>query len=212
MRSILSAAEPGAVAPTQMIWLPGAYHSAQDFLNEGFADAVRNRQVPLDLTFVDLEMQHLDDRETLERLRREIVLPALKSGVSVWLGGISLGGLIALHYASSYSDEFVGLCLLAPYLGNRMLTREIAAAPGLLAWEPKELAEADEERRIWRYIKRRPDSRLMYLGFGQDDRFSAAHRLLAGALPPDSVDVVAGGHEWRTWTKLWENFLDSHFN
>ncbi|HEY0802828.1 MAG TPA: alpha/beta hydrolase-fold protein [Steroidobacteraceae bacterium] len=211
MRSIRSAAEPGAVAPTQMIWIPGAYHCAQDFLNEGFADAVRNRQIPLDLTFVDLEMRHLDDRETLERLRREIVLPAFESGAAIWLGGISLGGLMALDYASSYPEEFVGLCLLAPYLGNRMLTREIAAAPGLLAWEPKELAEADEERRIWRYVKRRPDSRLMYLGFGQDDRFSAAHRLLAGALPPDSVDVVAGGHEWRTWTKLWENFLDSRF-
>jgi pimeloyl-ACP methyl ester carboxylesterase len=211
MRRILSAAEPGAVAPTQMIWLPGAYHSAQDFVNEGFPDAVRNRRIPLDLTFVDLEMQHLDDRETLERLRCEIVLPAFESGASVWLGGISLGGLVALDYASSYSDEFAGLCLLAPYLGNRMLTREIAAAPGLLAWEPKELAEADAERRIWRYIKRRPDSRVLYLGFGQDDRFSAAHRLLAGALPADSVDVVAGGHEWRTWTTLWENFLDSRF-
>jgi pimeloyl-ACP methyl ester carboxylesterase len=211
MRSILSAAESGAVAATQMIWLPGAYHSAQDFLNEGFPDAVRNRQIPLDLTFVDLEMQHLDDRETLERLRREIVLPAFESGASVWLCGISLGGLMALDYASSYPDEFAGLCLLAPYLGNRMITREIAAAPGLLAWEPHELAEADAERRIWRYIKRRPASRLLYLGFGQDDRFSAAHRLLAGALPADSVDVVAGGHEWRTWTKLWENFLDSRF-
>jgi pimeloyl-ACP methyl ester carboxylesterase len=211
MRSILSAAVPGSVAPTQMIWLPGAYHSAQDFVNEGFSDAVRNRQIPLDLTFVDLEMRHLDDRETLERLRCEIVLPAFESGASVWLGGISLGGLIALDYAGSYPDEFVGLCLLAPYLGNRMLTREIAAAPGLLAWEPKGLAEADDERRIWRYIKRRPESRLLYLGFGQDDRFSAAHRLLAGALPADSVDVVAGGHEWRTWITLWENFLDSRF-
>jgi pimeloyl-ACP methyl ester carboxylesterase len=211
MRSILSAAEPGAVAPTQMIWLPGAYHAAQDFLNEGFPDAVRNRKIPLDLTFVDLEMQHLDDRATLERLRRDIVLPALEAATSVWLGGISLGGLLALDYASSYPDEFTGLCLLAPYLGNRMLTREIAAAPGLLAWDPKELAEADEERRIWRYIKRRPGWRSLYLGFGQDDRFSAAHRLLAAVLPADSVDVVAGGHEWRTWTKLWENFLDSRF-
>jgi hypothetical protein len=34
---------------------------------------------------------------------------------------------------------------------------------------------------------------------------------LAAALPAGSVDVVAGGHEWRTWNLLWENFLDSHF-
>jgi pimeloyl-ACP methyl ester carboxylesterase len=211
MRSTLKLAEPGSAAPTQMVWLPGAYHSAQDFLDAGFDQAVRKRRLPLDLRFVDLEMQHLDDREPLERLRHEIVLPALKSGVSVWLAGISLGGLGALDYASSYPDEFDGLCLLAPYLGNRMLLNEIAAASGLAGWEPGELAQADAERRIWRYLKLRVDSRPLYLGYGQDDRFSAAHGLLAKRLPADAVDVIGGGHEWRTWIKLWENFLDSRF-
>jgi pimeloyl-ACP methyl ester carboxylesterase len=211
MRSTLKLAEPGSAASTQMVWLPGAYHSAQDFLDAGFDQAVRKRRLPLDLRFVDLEMQHLDDREPLERLRHEIVLPALKSGVSVWLAGISLGGLGALDYASSYPDEFDGLCLLAPYLGNRMLLNEIAAASGLAGWEPGELAQADAERRIWRYLKLRVDSRPLYLGYGQDDRFSAAHGLLAKRLPADAVDVIGGGHEWRTWIKLWENFLDSRF-
>jgi pimeloyl-ACP methyl ester carboxylesterase len=212
MRSILKPAEPGSVAPTQMVWLPGAYHSAQDFLDEGFPQAVLERQIPLDLKFVDLEMQHLDDREPLSRLRAEIVLPAIGSGVSIWLGGISLGGSIALEYVSSYPEDFDGLCLLAPYLGNRMLLSEISAASGLAAWEPGELAEQDAERRIWRYLKVRVDSRPLYLGYGQDDRFSAAHRLLAERLPAHAVDVIGGGHEWRTWTKLWENFLDSRFS
>jgi len=211
MRSILKLAAPGSVAATQMVWFPGAYHSAQDFLDAGFAEAVLKRQLPLDLRFVDLEMQHLDDREPLDRLRREIVLPALGSGVSIWLAGISLGGLVALDYASCYPDEFDGLCLLAPYLGNRMLLAEIAAAQGLAGWEPGELAQADAERRIWRYLKVRIDPRPLYLGYGQDDRFSAAHGLLAQELPADAVDVVGGGHEWRTWIKLWENFLDSRF-
>jgi pimeloyl-ACP methyl ester carboxylesterase len=211
MRSILKAAAPGSVAPAQMVWLPGAYHSAQDFLDTGFAEAVLKRQIPLDLRFVDLEMQHVDDREPLERLRNEIVLPALGSGVSVWLAGISLGGFAALDYASSYPDEAEGLCLLAPYLGNRMLLKEIAAASGLTGWEPGELAQADAERRIWRYLKVRTDSRPLYLGYGQDDRFSAAHGLLATRLPPNAVDVIGGGHDWRTWIKLWENFLDSRF-
>jgi pimeloyl-ACP methyl ester carboxylesterase len=211
MRSILKLAEPGSMAPTQMVWLPGAYHSAQDFLDAGFAEAVLKRQIRLDLRFVDLEMQHLDDREPLERLREEIVLPALKSGVSVWLAGISLGGSAALDYASSYPDEFDGLCLLAPYLGNRMLLNEIAAASGLAGWEPGALAQADAERRIWRYLKLRVDSRPLYLGYGQDDRFSAAYGLLAKRLPAGAVDVIGGGHEWRTWIKLWENFLDARF-
>jgi pimeloyl-ACP methyl ester carboxylesterase len=194
-----------------MVWLPGAYHSAQDFLTAGFADAVRTRRIALDLVLVDLELAHVGDRSALQRLRSDLVLPARAAGVSIWLGGISLGGLVALNYAAAYPDELDGLCLLAPYLGNRMLTAEIAEARGLAAWQPGELAETDEERRIWRYIKSRAHSRPLYLGFGQADRFAAAHELLAAALPPDSVDVIAGGHEWSTWSRLWENFLDSRF-
>ena len=212
MRSIFRAAKPGVVAPTRMIWLPGAYHGARDFLDAGFAEAVHLRQLPLDLCFVDLELQCLGDDAVLQRLRRDVVLPARNPGVSVWLAGISLGGMIALDYAAAHPGELGQLCLLAPYLGNRMLLSEIAAAPGLAAWVPGELAEAVAERRIWRYIKTRgAGSPPLYLGFGHHDRFAAAHELLAAALPRDSVDVIAGGHDWRTWTSLWENFLDSRF-
>jgi pimeloyl-ACP methyl ester carboxylesterase len=196
----------------RMVWLPGAYHSARDFLAAGFPGAARARRANLDLEFVDLELEHLGDRVPLQRLRSDIVLPARAAGVEIWLAGISSGGLFALNYAASHPDEIDGLCLFAPYLGNRMLTGEIAGAQGLASWQPGELAQDDEERRIWRYIKtRRADSRPLYLGFGRDDRFSPAHRLLAATLPADSVDVIAGGHEWPTWSRLWENFLDSRF-
>ena len=210
MHSIFCAAIEGSRAPTHMIWLPGAYHGAQDFVSEGFARAAAQRRIRVDLQFVDLHMQHLDDRGAFARLRTEIVLPARDKGAAVWLAGISLGGLVALDYASSYLGELDGLCLLAPYLGNRMLIKEIAAASGLGAWEPGELAEADAERRIWRYIKTRSDAAKLFLGYGRDDRFSAAHDLLAAALPSGSVHVVAGGHEWGAWLLLWEYFLDSH--
>jgi pimeloyl-ACP methyl ester carboxylesterase len=196
-----------------MVWLPGAYHGAQDFLTAGFARAVRARQAPLDLIFVDLELEHVGDRSMLQRLRSDIVLPARAAGVSIWLGGISLGGLFALEYAASHPGELQGLCLLAPYLGNRILIREIARAPGLAAWQPGELAETDEERRIWRYIKNRSaGSPPLYLGFGREDRFSAAHELLAATLPPGFVDVIPGGHDWPTWSSLWEKFLDSRYS
>jgi pimeloyl-ACP methyl ester carboxylesterase len=213
VRSIACPAQPGVTAPVQMIWLPGAYHSAQDFLDAGFAQAVLVRNIPLDLIFVDLVLLHLADRSALERLQSEVVRPARARGISVWLGGVSLGGMMALEIAAAYAGEIDRLCLLAPYLGNRMLTAEIAAAPGIRNWEPGELAQADDERRIWRYIKAHgADSRpILYLGFGQDDRFAAAQTLLADALPADSVNVVKGGHDWRTWTMLWENFLDSRF-
>jgi pimeloyl-ACP methyl ester carboxylesterase len=212
MHSIFRAAAPGVLAPTRIVCLPGAYHTAQDFLNAGFADAVLSRRLPVDLSFVDLELRYLGDDAAVHGLRAELVLPARKMGVSVWLAGVSLGGLIALDYAAAFGGEIDGLCLLAPYLGNRMLTAEIAAAPGLDSWKPGDLADADAERRIWRYVKTRAaGAPPLYLGFGLDDRFSAAHQLLAAALPPAAVRVVAGGHEWRTWSRLWEIFLESRF-
>jgi pimeloyl-ACP methyl ester carboxylesterase len=211
VRSLFCAAKSGVAAPTLMIWLPGAYHSSEDFLDAGFATAVSQRRISLDLRFVDLELQHLGDRSPLARLRSEVMLPGRASGARVWLGGISLGGLFALDCAATYPGEFDGLCLLAPYLGNRLLTGEIAAAGGLAAWEPGELAEADQERRIWRYLKTDAKSQPLCLGYGRNDRFAAAHALLAETLPADSVDIVAGGHDWRAWTTLWENFLDSRF-
>jgi len=129
-----------------MVWLPGAYHGAQDFLAAGFAEAVRTRRTALDLIFVDLELAHVGDRSALQRLRSDLVLPARAAGVSIWLGGISLGGLFALGYAAAFPDEVDGLCLLAPYLGNRILTAEIAQAAGLAAWQPGELAETVRNR------------------------------------------------------------------
>ncbi len=213
MRSVLHAAAAGAVAPTRIVCLPGAYHTAEDFLAAGFDKSVRTRNLPIDLLFVDVDMQHLGDRRALERLKHEIVLPARQSGCrSLWFAGISLGAFIALDYAASNPGDLDGVCALAPYLGNRMLTAEIAAAPGLGAWAAEDVADADEERRIWHFLQAQSErSRLLYLGFGREDRFAAAHRLMAEALPPEAVDIVRGGHDWRTWTVLWDNFLDSTF-
>jgi pimeloyl-ACP methyl ester carboxylesterase len=203
MRSILQPAHAAVSAPTQMIWLPGAYFSARSFVDEGFAATVAKSGKPVDLRFVDLEMTHLQDKGPLEELRSEIILPARAAGVTTWLAGISLGGLFALDYASAYPGEIDGLCLLAPYLGNRMTIDEIAAG---------RLAQPDTEHRIWHYIKTQIDAAPVYLGYGRQDRFSRAHDLMAAALPAKSVDVIDGGHEWRTWCKLWERFLDSYFS
>jgi pimeloyl-ACP methyl ester carboxylesterase len=212
VRSIAVPAVSTATASACMVWLPGAYHGAQDFVTAGFAQAVHARQLSLDLVFIDMELEHVGDRSTLQKLHSDIVSPARAAGISIWLGGISLGGMFALNYAASHPDEVDGLCLLAPYLGNRIVINEIAGAPGLAAWQPGKLAEADEERRLWNYVKNRhAGSPPLYLGFGREDRFSAAHELLAATLPADSVDVIPGGHEWPVWCSLWENFLDSRF-
>lgn len=213
MRIVLEPATTEGMAATRVLLLPAAYTTPDDFLREGFVKAARDRALPVDLVFVELKVQHLTDRTILRRLRHEVVLPARALGCrSIWLGGISIGGFVALAYAERYPDEIDGLCLLAPYLGNHIVTGEIERANGVHEWTPGELAADDDERRIWRFIKEhraRPSP--LHLGFGRDDRFADSHRMMASALAPECVDVVPGGHEWPVWRQLWENFLDARF-
>ncbi len=213
MRSLVELAAAGAPATTCVVCLPGAYQTSADFFSAGFHTRVAQRALPIDLIFVDSELEHLGDRRFLDQLRHEVLQPARTSGHrAIWLAGISLGGYMALDYAVSHPGELTGLCLLAPYLGNRLLTAEIARASDLRAWRPGELADCDEERRIWRFIQQQPaDSLRIHLGFGREDRFAEAHRLMAQGLPQGAVDEVPGGHDWATWTRLWENFLDLRF-
>jgi pimeloyl-ACP methyl ester carboxylesterase len=202
----------------RMVWLPGAFHTPEDFVDAGFEAAVRERDIELDLEFVHLEIEHVGDRRAVARLAREIMAPARARGCrTIWLGGISLGGLFALDYAATQAGEWDGLCLLAPYLGNRLLITEISSAGDVAAWQPGPLAESDEERRIWRFVQARTSqaptypTRPLYLGYGREDRFAFAYDILAQTLPPDAVQVVSGGHDWQTWLTLWGQFLDSRF-
>lgn len=227
MRSIGRPATEEAAAPTCIVLLPGAYHFPEDFLAAGFDRKVQARGLPVDLQFVDPELEHLGDHRFRQRLREDILKPARARGcTSLWLAGISLGGFMALDYAASHPGDLDGLCLLAPYLGTRLTMREIAAASGLAAWRGGTSAIDDEEREVWRFIqaqaahRRQPDAERapphipalnLYLGYGADDRFAAAHRLMAAALPASVTKVVPGRHDWDTWTMLWEDFLDARF-
>lgn len=197
----------------RVLFLPAAYTAPEDFLQAGFAQAVRARELAIDLLFADLNLQHLTDPNILRRIRHELVLPARARGChSFWMCGISLGGFITLAYAGRYPLEVDGLCLLAPYLGNHIVTGEIERARGILQWQPTALAADDDERRVWQLIKNHDHQRMpMLLGFGSGDRFASSHRMMAAALPAENVREVPGAHDWATWTALWAGFLDSHF-
>jgi len=211
MKIILDAASSGRTAPTRLVMLPAAFTAPQDFVGAGFGAAARERGLDVDVVFVGCDLLHVTDRSILELLYRELVQPARAQGCAVWLGGISLGGYLALSFAARHGAALAGLCLLAPYLGSHIITDEVAR-DGLEHWTPGELAADDEERRVWRFIKTlRAGELRVYLGLGRDDRFVARHRLLAAALAAPSVHTVAGGHDWPTWRTLWDNFLDAQF-
>ena len=211
MAAVFSSARSSGTAATRIVMLPAAYTGPQDFVGAGFADAVQRRRLDLDLQFVPLEFAHVTDRTVLTRLH-ELLAPARAAGCALWLGGISLGGYVALCYAERHARELAGLCVFAPYLGSHIVTGEIERAGTLARWCPGELAADDEERRVWRFIRdRAAQPPRLHLGLGREDRFAPRHRLMAAALPPQCVDVVPGGHDWPTWLTLWENFLDANF-
>jgi pimeloyl-ACP methyl ester carboxylesterase len=137
-----------------------------------------------------------------------VVLPARSRGYrEIWLVGISMGGIGALSYMVHYPGHIARALLLAPYLGEPEWLREGA--------DPKpELPQADARRHVrnlWRWIREHHREQAvrprLYLGYGLRDRFAAANALFGKHLPERHVLAVPGGHDWRTWKRLWDAFL-----
>jgi pimeloyl-ACP methyl ester carboxylesterase len=194
----------------RIVLVPGAFDTVAEFSQAGFEDAVRMRGLDLDLDYAELSFATLTDRSMIDRLRDGPLRRARAAGCrSVWLAGISLGGYMALACAERFRDELDGLCLIAPYLGTRIVMRSIERSGGLAGWNATAVAADDEDVAIWRFIRASADWRApIYLGYGRDDRFADGQRLCAAALPAEAVDVVEGAHDWPTWRAIWEHFLD----
>jgi pimeloyl-ACP methyl ester carboxylesterase len=207
---IIAAAHAGRTAPTRLVMLPAAYAEPSDFLQHGFVAAVRERALDIDLVFAGFQLQQVIDRSAFTRLHEELILPARTLACALWMGGISLGGYLALCCAERHPGELAGVCLFAPYLGSHLVIAEIERAGDLESWRPEAPADDDDERRVWRFIRTlRAGPLPVHLGLGREDRFASRHRLMAAALSASSVDIVRGGHDWPTWRRLWDRFLDA---
>jgi pimeloyl-ACP methyl ester carboxylesterase len=210
IRTVVEAAQPGRTAPTRVLMLPPAFTGHSDFVQHGFVRAVRERSLQVDLVFAEFRLEQAIDQRLITGLLEDIALSVRAPGSALWIGGISLGGYLALGCAERDPREFAGLCLIAPYLGSHLITAEIARAQGLESWRAGEPPDEDHERRIWQFIRTlRTAPMAVHLGLGRDDRFAGRHALMAAALPAASVDIVAGGHDWPTWRRLWDQFLDA---
>jgi hypothetical protein len=211
MRSQIIHAGPAGGLTARIVLLPGAYHALDQFVGAGFDRALRERGLAAELIVAAPELAHLNDRGWLTQLQREVIAPARERGAgALWLGGISLGAFMALRFAAEGAEALDGLCLLAPYLGSRIVAAEIAAQGTLASWRAERLSDDDDERRIWRFIQGLGTAVAprVFLGFGSEDRFADTQRLLASALPADSTRVIPGGHDWPVWRRLWDQFLD----
>jgi pimeloyl-ACP methyl ester carboxylesterase len=193
-------------APTLVVMLPGAYSVPGEFADEGFVQALRDRQIAADVVIAGARIEHYIEGKVIDRLHEQVFAPARAQGVrSIWLVGISLGGLFALACAARRPDMFSGVLTLAPYLGRRTLLTEIQRAGGPSAWAAGRQTQPDDllEHEVWTWLATHPAHPPLYLGHGRDDRFADAHRQLALQLPADRHFEVPGGHDWSTWRQLW---------
>lgn len=193
-----------------LILLPGAYMTAADFVQAGFFTALAERRMPFDIAAVDLDLEAISTGQALPAVDAEVIAPARRSGYEkIWLGGISLGGLLALCHNADRPGTVDGLCLLAPYPGSRLTTNAIARAGGLDRWTASAEELADPEFRMWRWLQKPPNGFPVVVGYGTEDRFAAGMRQIAERFAPEARLAIPGGHDWPVWQKLWEHFLDS---
>ncbi len=195
------------------VLLPGRWGKPESFRKAGFAKAVEKRGLRLDLVAVDSHLGYYRDRSVVERLRIDVVEPARAAGYrTIWIVGTSLGGVGGLLYLRDQPDDLSGVLALAPFLGADELIREIEAAGGPTRWTPPPTLPTDDVgRELWSWLAPWALSRRatpLHLGWGSEDSLAEANQMLATLLPRERVYTVRGRHDWGTWARLWEQFLD----
>ena len=197
---------------TLVIFLPGYGGSMDDFKREGILDIVRVHQAPIDVMTVDADLRFYIDRTLLTRIDED-VMPRIQTGRynMVWLLGNSMGGLGSLLYSQAHPGLIKGIILLGPFLGDEPIIKEIAGSGGLLQWSPKDTMSDNYQRDVWMYLKRcvqdiSGNSPRLFLLAGRDDRFHAAHQLLASAMDSTHVFWADGGHDWDAWRSSFSAF------
>lgn len=211
MPSIAVASAPGGSVCSGLL-LPGTWDRPRDFVRHDFGGLARAAGAPLELVAVDAHFGYYRNRSVVIRLDEDFVAPLRARGQTVWLTGISLGGIGSLLYAAEHPERVEGLLLLSPFLGDPELLDEIRRAGGPLAWQPPaSIGVEDWQRRVWSFLRdwhtRRGPKPEIYVGFGSSDDFAGGNRMLAELLPADHVREIPGDHDWKTWTRLWQDFL-----
>lgn len=195
-----------------VIFLPGRGGDIKDFEKEGFIRTAREHGLSAGMVSVNMHFGYYEDRTIVTRLKQDVIEPAKARGHKhFWLVGTSMGGLGALLYTREHTEDVAGLFLIAPFLGEQSVIKEITEAGGLNKWEPVNIGKDDYQRGLWQWLKLYTMTGQglppLYLAYGLDDRFASAHKLLAQRLPETQVFTTGGGHDWSTWRPLWERFI-----
>jgi len=211
--SFLPAPQP---ARRLVVVLPGRGDGLEGLQRTGIAQAIQAQWPDADVELSGLAIGYYLQGNAIRRLHDEIVMPARKRGYrEIWLLGASLGGLGALMYDGQWPGTVDGLVLLAPYLGEKPLLEEIAAAGGIAKWNPgppPPVINGDNfQHELWRHLQgwsRDPSAaRNVWLAYGDQDYLRDTMPSLLPLLSPKHVLVREGRHAWSVWTPAARDIL-----
>ena len=207
-----------------VVFVPGFLDGPDTFMDQGFPSDVITHGAPCDSVAIDLHYRYYWEAMSSSNGVANVVFddflePAAARGYEeIWLVGISMGGLGALLTAERHPELITGVILLAPYVGDEAVVREIEAAGGPSSWQPPHGLETapwtqdNYTAHLWSWLRAYqtdPDGMPpLYVGWGDDDRLGAADRMLAALQPSDHVATRPGGHNWATWRPLFDVLLD----
>jgi len=203
--SIISAP---AKAQRLVVVLPGRGDDLNGLRKSGIAQAVQSAWPDADVMLTGLALGYYMEGRAVQRLHDEVIAPARRRGYGeIWLVGASLGGMGALMHDSAYPNQVNGMVLLAPYLGDKPVWSQVAAAGGVAAWQPPpkpDTVNGDNfQQELWRHLQgwsRQPAAaRNVWLAYGKKDSFREFMPLVTPLLPPGHVLLREGGHDWDVW-------------
>ena len=217
MKSIRDALPAPAKARCLVVFLPGAGDGAETFKEHGFVQALRSRGILADVVSANSVMGYYFRGTLSERLEKDVIGPAVTAGYAhVWEVGISMGGLGTLWYAHEHPGQVTDALLLSPFLGDEALLKEIRAAGGVTRWQAPPRAPMGKDtyqRELWRWLQavlagKEPGPTLR-IGYGSEDKVREGAKVLEDALPGDHVFHTYGPHQWETWQRLFDRFLET---
>lgn len=195
-------------ATTLVVILPGRRDDLGSLRRAGIADVFARRMPHAEVVLAEATLPYYFERTLTQRLHDEVVAPARARGIrEVWLVGASLGGLGSVRHALDHPGDVDGLVLLAPYLGDAPLLREIAARGGLRAWDPgapepvtSDNVAAETWKALARWSRDPASAPQIFVAYGRDDPLAEAATLIAELVPRDRLLMRDGGHRWSVWT------------
>lgn len=202
--------------PSRLIILLGGISTSVEYFEQhGWTEKLKQRYPEYSLVVPELHYGYIVKDIYSKRLYEDIILPAKQRGIqSIWLVGISLGGLGAILTSDYSNNDIDRLYLLSPFLGNGAVQKQIRQVGSLKKWQAKSTVGDTWEYKLWTHIKDITESNTenipIYMGYGKQDSMRGL-KYLAAALPEKQVISLSGGHKDAVFTMLFERMLELGF-